>query len=226
MRDRVLASVIDAVRRSVVQRWPFAHACLEQVWPPDVYAELLASLPQVGQYRDDAPAKYGRPDGRSCRQVLSLSGDTVVQPIWAMVRDVLTSADLHSAVCTHFDLPARRADGRPVSSSRPLLVRDLPGYWIEPHPDSRAKHLTMQCYLAADMSQHTLGTTLYQLRPFQPAAWIGRAPFMVPVHRFPFSPNSGYIFPVRWNSFHGVERLASDAGVRQTLMNTYYWTDR
>jgi len=217
MHDRILASVIDAVRRSVVQRTPFAHAYLEQVWPAEVYARLMAALPPASRYRDD---------GRSCRQVLPLHDETMVEPLWAMVRDVLTSTELHSAVCAHFDLRARHADGRPVSAARTVLVRDLPGYWIEPHPDSRAKHITMQCYLAADMSQHTLGTMLYQLRPFRPAAWIGRAPFMLPVHRFPFTPNSGYIFPVRWNSFHGVERLAPDAGVRQTLMNTYYWTDR
>lgn len=226
MRDRILASVIDAVRRSVVQRRPFAHVYLEHVWPSDVYADLLASLPSVSLYRDDNPAKYGRPDGRSCRQVLPLHGAATLDPLWAIVREVLTSPDLQTAVCAHFDLRATHADGRPVSTARPVLVRDLPGYWIEPHPDSRAKHITMQLYLPADTSQVALGTTLYQLRPFRPAAWIGRAPFMQPVHRCRFTPNSGYIFPVRWYSFHGVERLADDSGVRQTLMNTYYWTGR
>lgn len=226
MRDQLLASVIDAVRRATVQRSPFAHAYLEQVWPEDVYADLLASLPPVSRYRDDNPAKYGRPDGRSCRQVLPLGDPTEISPLWAGVREILASPDLQAAVCAHFGLRATHADGRPVSASRPVLVRDLPGYWIEPHPDSRAKHITMQFYLPADASQIALGTTLYQLRPFRPAAWMGRTPFMQSVHRFPFTPNSGYIFPVRWNSFHGVERLADDSGVRQTLMNTYYWAGR
>jgi hypothetical protein len=223
MRDRLLASVIDAVRRSRVQRQPFVHAFLEQVWPADVYADLLAALPPASEYRDDNPAKYGRPDGRSCRQVLPLGDPTTLDPLWTAVRDVLMASELQAAVCAHVGVRAVRADGRPASSSRPVLVRDLPGYWIEPHPDSRAKQITMQFYLPADAAQSALGTTLYQLRPFRPSAWIGRAPFMHPVHRFPFVPNSGYIFPVRWNSFHGVERLAADSGVRQTLMNTYYW---
>lgn len=226
MRDSLLASVISAVRRSVVQRRPFAHAYLQHVWPEDVYADLLTALPPASRYRDDNPAKYGRPDGRSCRQVLPLDDARTTDPLWTLVREVLAAPDLQSAVCAHFNLGAARKDGRPVSVSRPVLVRDLPGYWIEPHPDSRAKHITMQLYLPADASQTALGTTLYQLRPFRPAAWIGRAPFMHPVHRFPFMPNSGYIFPVRWNSFHGVEPLAEDSGVRQTLMNTYYWEPR
>lgn len=226
MREQLLTAVIDAVRRSRVQRRPFAHACLEQVWPAAVYAELLTALPPASQYHDDNPAKYGRPDGRSCRQVLPLVDTATLNPLWTVVREVLTAPELQAAVCAHFDLPATRRDGHPVSSSRPVLVRDLPGYWIEPHPDSRAKQITMQLYLPADSSQVALGTTLYQLRPFRPSAWMGRAPFMYPVDRFPFLPNSGYIFPVRWNSFHGVERLAPDSGVRQTLMNTYYWEKR
>jgi hypothetical protein len=217
MTDRLLAHVIDAVRRSTVQRSPFVHTYLEQVWPSDVYATLLASLPPAAEYRDD---------GRACRQVLPLQGATTVEPLWDVVREVLTSDELHAAVCAHFGIRARSADGRPVSSSRPVLVRDLPGYWIEPHPDSRAKHITMQLYLPEDTSQATLGTTLYQLRPFRPSTWNGRAPFMQAAHRFPFTPNTGYIFPVGWRSFHGVEPVAPDAGVRHTLMNTYYWTGR
>lgn len=226
MRDRLLASVIDAVRRSVVQPSPFAHAYLEAVWPVDLYRHLLAVLPAEALYHDDNPAKYGRADGRSCRQVLPLHEAPADEHLWAAVRDVLVSPELQSAVCAHLGLRARHRNGRPVSASRPVLVRDLPGYWIEPHPDSRAKQITMQFYLAADASQQTLGTTLYRLRPFRPAAWVGRAPLMQPVHRFPFLPNSGYLFPVRWNSFHGVERLPEDAGVRHTLMNTYYWEPR
>lgn len=217
MGEGLLAHVIDAVRRSAVQRSPFAHAYLERVWPVDLYATMLESLPPAAQYRDD---------GRECRQVLPLDAETPIDAPWDTIRDVLTSEELHAAVCAHFGLRARRSDGRLVSSSRPILVRDLPGYWIEPHPDSRAKHITMQLYLPADTSQSALGTTLYQLRPFRPSTWRGRTPFMQPVHRFPFTPNTGYIFPVGWRSFHGVEPVASDAGIRHTLMNTYYWNGR
>lgn len=227
MRERILVHVIDAVRRAVVQRFPFPHVYLDAVWPDDVYAQLLAALPAEAGYRDDNAAKYGRPDGRSCRQVLPLDAATTgVDPVWTVVRDVLTSSELHATVCALFQMRAHHPDGHPVSAARPVLVRDLPGYWIEPHPDSRAKHVTMQFYLPTDRAQQSFGTTLYQFSPFRPSTWIGRTPFMRPVHRFPFTPNSGYLFPVRWNSFHGVERLPPEAGVRQTLMNTYYWEPR
>ena len=40
--------------------------------------------------------------------------------------------------------------------------------------------------------------------------------------QFPFRPNTGYAFRVRWNSFHGVERIEESSGERHTLMNIYY----
>ncbi len=214
---------MEAVRRSALRTFPFPHARLEDVWPSDVYPLLLASLPPETWYRDDNPAKYGRADGRSCRQVLPLGALPEPSPLWTAVNHALTSSALHAAVCARFGLRANRRDGRPRSAARPTLVRDLPGYWIEPHPDSRAKHVTLQFYLAADHSQETLGTTLYRLRPFRMAAWLGRVPFMEAVDRLPFRPNSGYCFPVSWRSFHGVDHLPAGAGVRHTLMNTYYW---
>ena len=51
----------------------------------------------------------------------------------------------------------------------------------------------------------------------------GRRP-CVSIGRLEFLSNTCYAFPVRWNSFHGVERLPDDAGVRHTLMNTFYWS--
>lgn len=48
---------------------------------------------------------------------------------------------------------------------RVSLVRDLPGYWIEPHPDSPVKVVTLQLYLPAEGSPRGLGTSFYPLPP-------------------------------------------------------------
>jgi hypothetical protein len=49
---------------------------------------------------------------------------------------------------------------------------------------------------------------------------------MEKVGQLPFRPNNGYAFGVRWNSFHGVERIAEESGDRHTLMNIYYRRER
>jgi hypothetical protein len=226
--DRILAHVIEAVARSPVAAAPFRHIYLEQVFPDAVYRRLLDALPDAAVYRADNPAKYTRPDGQCSRQVLALdrgmpAGASTDDTVWAAVTHALMSPALQRAICARFGLRETDRHGRPTSTARPLLVRDLPGYWIEPHPDSRAKQVTMQCYLARDRSQAGLGTTLYALRPFRPSVWVGRERAMRVAGRLPFLPNTGYAFPVRWNSFHGVERLPDAAGVRHTLMNTFYW---
>jgi hypothetical protein len=80
----------------------------------------------------------------------------------------------------------------------------------------------MQFYLASDSAHEELGTVLYRLRPFRSAVWLGREHVMEKVGQLPFRPNNGYAFGVRWNSFHGVERIAEASGDRHTLMNIYY----
>jgi hypothetical protein len=109
--------------------------------------------------------------------------------------------------------------------SRPTLYRETEGFEIAPHPDTRKKVVTMQLYLPADHSQLGLGTALYRHKllalPF--GNWRRR---FVKVKQFAFQPNSGYAFVVNntltKKSWHGREELPAGAGVRNTLLSTFY----
>jgi hypothetical protein len=109
------------------------------------------------------------------------------------------------------------------------LFRDTDGYEIAPHPDGRAKIVTMQLYLPRDRSQLDLGTALYKRR-FKSLkglySWHGR---FEKVKQFMFQPNSGYAFAVsnslRKKSWHGREHLPDGCGTRNTLLCIYFARD-
>ena len=114
-----------------------------------------------------------------------------------------------------------------MSYCKPSLFRDLEGYEIPPHPDGRAKIVTMQLYLPHDRSQLALGTSLYQRRLTMSGLYSWRGRFRK-VKQFAFQPNSGYAFAVSNSlakkSWHGRESLPQGCGVRNSLLNIYFAT--
>ena len=124
-----------------------------------------------------------------------------------------------------FDIPPAQVE-KIVTFCKPSLMRDLEGYEIPPHPDGRAKVVTMQLYLPCDRSQLGLGTALYKRRLTSLRglfSWHGR---FQKIKQFPFAPNSGYAFVVsnslRRKSWHGREKLPAGAGVRNSILNLYF----
>ena len=84
--------------------------------------------------------------------------------LWTGVASALASEELKDRIFSVFapDLCRRfRTDAPGLSRipayPRPTLIRDLSGYWIAPHPDSQAKIVTVQFYLARDLTQRALG---------------------------------------------------------------------
>lgn len=220
LRDEITGHLVASIERTPLVRTPFNHINFSNAFPESVYAAMLANLPPPEAYRPANMAKYGRPDGRCSRGVADLEPSlglmsTDAREVWTAVHAALAADALRRTICAKLRVAER---GRPISR----LVHDLPGYWIEPHPDTRTKHITMQFYLAANADHEELGTVLYRLNPFRRAVFMERASMMETVKQFPFRPNSGYAFGVRWNSFHGVELMGEDAGDRHTLMNIYY----
>jgi hypothetical protein len=129
-----------------------------------------------------------------------------------------------------FRYGVREADVKDLAGySRPTLYRETAGFEIPPHPDTRKKVVTMHLYLPGDQSQTDLGTALYQRNlltwPF--GSWKYR---FTKVKQFAFQPNSGYAFVVNnkltRKSWHGREKLSAGAGVRNTLLNTFYESQR
>jgi hypothetical protein len=174
---------------------------------------------------------------------LRLYGDNVkkispeLRTAWAAVSAMLTSKEVERAIRARLDDGlAIRARGDKVASAsdlklvaKPVIYRDIDGYQIKPHPDTRKKVVTMQLYCPADASQEALGTTLY--RASLKGLMHVRSYLLEPVKSIPFLPNVGYAFVVLKGyhsltrmSWHGRPAIKADQP-RISILNTFYMNE-
>lgn len=238
--DEVLGHLLGRIEATAAVHEPFDHIYLEEVFPADLYEQLLQSFPPEEMYERAAERHYG--NGQHVRSMYALSHaglarlPGVQQEIWRGVAMALTAPEIKQAMFKklardlsfRFGVPEEQAPEL-AGYSRPTLYRETDGFEIPPHPDTRKKVVTMHLYLPADDSQLDLGTALYRRKllawPF--GDWRQR---FDKVKQFAFQPNSGYAFVVNnkitRKSWHGREKLAPGSGVRNTLLNTFYETPR
>jgi hypothetical protein len=242
IRSYVLDHMLEALRQTPAEDEPFSHFYVENFFPDDIYAEMLDNMPDAKGYKPLSVDNYHNAAGASTRDVMPLDQEQLrwlsdrKRELWGAIAAALVSQELKHVVFEKLatDLAARfnvpREEVTQVTSfCKPSLFRDMDGYEIAPHPDGRAKIVTMQLYLPKDGSQLELGTALYKRR-FKSLSgifsWQGR---FEKVKQFAFQPNSGYAFAVSnsWNkkSWHGRESLPEGSGVRNTLLNIYFASD-
>jgi hypothetical protein len=232
---RVLAHLLARIRVAPVWDEPFSHAFFEELFPADVYAALLATLPPAHQYWTgprEANASYHVRTYYNLTAVGVRRFSAGCRDLWRGVVAALTDPELKRCLYAKLapDLTRRFGVTAPGISElpghpRPTLYREVEGYEMPPHPDTLKKVVTMHLYLPADLSQLHLGTALYRREPGPVPVGDWRKSFTI--HRqFEFRPNSGYAFVVNNSvsrqSWHGRELLPAGAGVRNTLLNTFY----
>jgi hypothetical protein len=217
---------------------PFGHIYLEDVFPHDIYAEILASLPDPSIYAVTAERHHKGEAGSYNRSVFPIATMNLglipesTRDLWRGIAAALTAPEVKRAMYAklakdmafRYGVPEAKVPALP-GYSRPTLYRETEGFQIPPHPDTRKKVITMHLYFPADRSQLDLGTALYRRKLGALARGNWRRRFEK-VKQFPFQPNSGYAFVVNnkltKKSWHGREELPPGTGVRNTLLNTYY----
>jgi hypothetical protein len=227
-----LCNVIDAVE---VCSWPYAHFYLEKVFPDEIYELMLKLLPDASAYAADNPRIHTREDGLVTRNILSLSVaglshlPETQRLFWSGVADALTAPRLRECVFAKLSQDLSRRFRRPseqldsvAAYPKPALVKDLGGYEIAPHRDTRSKIVTMQFYLPNDMAKADLGTAVYCQRLFQLKNLVSLRNRFETVRQFSFAPNSGYAFAVGQRSWHGRDKVPMASGERNSLMLIYY----
>jgi hypothetical protein len=216
---------------AVIVSEPFEHFYTDQVWPADVYDELLRLLPPDEVYAPLNIKEWVNAKGVSTRDKCYLPEilgqmDPARVAFWHEVWLGLTAESLKRLIFRKFkkDITLRLGiDADAVEnvevSVHMSLARDIEDYRIDPHPDGWPAIVTAQFYLPADMSQKDLGTSFYIERPLLRRAFLGR---YEELKRMPFAPNSGYFFAVNdlpgHRSLHGRERIRAGAGVRNTML--------
>ncbi len=220
---------------------PYSHFYVENIFPAEVYADMMRSMPAPSLYKPLSLTKHRNPEGVSTRDVFALTGPEMekltpaARELWQGVSSALSAPELKVVVFRKLATDLTRRFGcrreevdRITSFTKPSLFRDLEGYEIPPHPDGRTKIVTMQLYLPVDYSQLELGTAVYRRR-FKSISgiysWHGR---FEKVKQFLFQPNSGYAFAVSNSlgkkSWHGREEIPAGSGVRNSLLNLFFAT--
>jgi hypothetical protein len=238
LRQSILEHLLAQIEATSAEENPFPHFTLTAFFPSQVYATLLRCLPPTEAYEPFGYEKNHTQDGQSNRMRFCMEDSWLRrlpqpdQSFWFTIRSVLGSRELKRAVFAklasglafRYDCD-RRAVADIEGFALPELFREIEGYRIKPHPDTRKKVVTMQISLAADATQAGLGTEFYR-RSLHPAHWLREPRGFEIVKQPPFLPNAAYAFSVlntlRIKSWHGRSSLASGCGVRNSILNIWY----
>jgi hypothetical protein len=139
----VLDCATNAILNAEAFHKPYPLICFRDFFPSGFYGRLVGGFPDVERFAglngDGTRREYPLYDERSD------PGSEEGGEIWGIVRRVLTSPEIASALREKLDegfrIRAKRSrEGWPIPMfPRPVLYTDLDGYAIKPHPDTRRK---------------------------------------------------------------------------------------
>jgi hypothetical protein len=221
LRDHAVAAVEAAVHSDA----PFSHLVLEGVFPGDVYAAMLANMPQATDYRPMHGRAKGHDlaDGTHTRVKIDLFPEYIrhlppeKRAVWDVVGRALCAAPVREAFVRRLAPGLTRRFGRSYAAVGmypiPVLTRDITGYLITPHTDTRWKGITVQLYLPPDRSITHVGTIFHEKLS---DGSLKKAKQMA------FAPNSGYAFAVGTDTWHSADRIGPDVRTRDSILLTYF----
>src|SRR5271168_4128250 len=215
-----IATSVDAASSSDE---PFIHLVLDRVFPDDVYALMLANMPEVPDYRPMHGRSKGHDlaDGTHTRVKIDLFPEYIRhlppqrRAVWDIVGRALCSRAVKDAFMRKLAQPLVRRFGKRAVGMYPIpvLTRDIPGYLITPHTDTRWKGITVQLYLPRDRSTAHIGTIFHE------KLTDGSMP---KEKQMTFAPNSGYAFAVGDDTWHSADRIGPEVQTRDSILLTYF----
>lgn len=221
----VVAHIVSAVEQAPLVEEPFWHLELSNVFPPELYRAMRTAMPEAREYR----ALKGRnnvniqADGSSTRIKIDLYPEYIrhlpggKREVWSLVGEALRAEPVKQAFMRRLSPGLGRRFGPEYMDTGmfpvPMLTRDVAGYEIPPHTDTRWKGITIQFYLPEDESITHVGTRFDRRRP--------EGGFEL-VQRMSFSPNTGYAFAVGPDTWHSVDKLGPEVKTRDSILHTYF----
>ncbi len=216
--SQFVAASVDAAPASDA---PFPHLLLDHVFPDDLYDAMMSAMPVVSDYRPMSGRAKGldAADGTHTRVKIDLFPEYIrhlppeKRAIWDVVGRVLCSETVRDAFVRRLAKPLANRFAKVALYPVPILTRDIPGYRIYPHPDTRWKSITVQLYLPRDDSTAHIGTIFHDRQPDG----------SLPKHtQMKFLPNSGYAFAVGDNTWHSADPVGTEVTTRDSILLTYF----
>jgi hypothetical protein len=235
MFSAVAEHVMQRVAATPLRREPFEHLYVEEVFPPEVYADIQRLMvADAGYTRLNTTRRVSAAysSSRLCLFPKNLEQSPVTaeqKTFWGGLFDALMQRSFRQRWISVFKDPIGRQleklgkvnpGAKATVAQEALLMRDLAAYALGPHTDSPSKLLSVLFYLAPDERAPELGTSLY--RPREPGFLCPGGPHYARdlferVTTLPYRPNSVLAFPKSDLCFHGVEPVV-DGGQRDLLL--------
>jgi hypothetical protein len=220
--SQFVAASIDSARAGEA---PFYHLVLDRVFPDDVYNAMMTAMPVAADYRPMSGRASGldAADGTHTRVKIDLFPEYTrhlppeKRTLWDVVGRALCSEAVKAAFVRRLAPPLSARFGKDFARTGfypiPILTRDVPGYYIPPHPDTHWKGITVQLYLPRDDSTSHIGTIFHERLP------DGSMPKRAQMR---FAPNSGYAFAVTEDSWHSADPVGPEVKTRDSILLTYF----
>src|SRR5690242_18975701 len=167
-QTRVEEHVVARIDGTDAATSPFPHLCVDGIFPPDFYAEMLQNIPV--RETDKHITETGRTSrGYEQRLILHLKTLDALPPaqraFWREFGRWFVGSELASALIRKFHATLADAIGMDLRrleyGAEGMLVKDLEGYQIGPHTDVRNRTISVMFYLPADNQREPFGTSLY-----------------------------------------------------------------
>jgi hypothetical protein len=219
--DRLADDVAHAVETTRASSEPFYHLEFDRVFPDDIYERMLALMPNAADYRP----MHGRSKvmGTPTRVKIDLFPEYIrnlppeKRELWDVVGRALCSNKVKRAFISRLAPGLARRFGTHFAKIGmypiPILTRDIPGYLIPPHTDTRWKGITVQLYLPRDDTNANIGTIFHD--QLTDGTLVRRA-------QMPFAPNTGYAFAVGDNTWHSADQVGPEVTTRDSILLTYF----
>jgi hypothetical protein len=223
--NALVEAVVANIEAGRAVERPFFHLQFDRVFPDDIYAQMIAAMPAAADYRALPGRNNGniRPDGTSTRVKIDLFPEYIrhLTPdklgIWGVVGRALCSKEVQAAFVQCLAPGLERRFGKDYAAVGmypiPVLTRDVPGYRITPHTDTRWKGITVQLYLPRDASVTHIGTIFHERLA------DGSLPKTA---QMKFAPNTGYAFAVGDNTWHSADPVGPEVETRDSILHTYF----
>ena len=228
-RALAVAALSDEVARAVdaarAVEAPFFHLELDRVFPGDVYARMLALMPEASDYRPMHGRSKGHDlaDGTHTRVKIDLFPEYIrhlppqKRALWDVVGRALCSEPVKQAFIRRLAPGLSKRFGADFAKIGmypiPILTRDIPGYLITPHTDTHWKGITVLIYLPRDESLSHIGTVIHEKAADGTMTRAGRGQFV---------PNAGLAFAVGDNTWHSVDPVGPEVKTRDLIILQYF----
>jgi len=195
------------------------------VFPDDVYAQIMALMPESSDYRPmhGQSKTYDFSDDIQTRVKIDLFPEYIrtlppeKRAFWDVVGRALCSEQVKQAfirrlapgLSKRFGADFAKVGMYPI----PILTRDIPGYRITPHTDTRWKGITVQLYLPKDDANTDFGTIFHEKLP------DGSLPKKAQMR---FAPNTGYAFAVGTDTWYSADPVHTRVKSRVSILLTYF----